>query len=48
MDAKPEVDPGMLLFSPEAADDPHGPYRELLDTLHKGNHDSASRPQALR
>jgi len=30
MDAEHEVDPGMLLFSPEAADDPHGPYRELL------------------
>ncbi|MGQ0805819.1 MAG: cytochrome P450 [Actinomycetota bacterium] len=27
---EPEVDPAMLLFSPEAADDPHRPYRELL------------------
>jgi Trk K+ transport system NAD-binding subunit len=25
-----------------------GPYRELLDTLHKGQHDSASRAQAMR
>jgi len=31
MDTNPETDPAMLLFSQEAADDPHEPYRDLLD-----------------
>src|SRR4051812_13036117 len=26
-----EMDPAMMLFSPEAADDPHGPYQHLLE-----------------
>ena len=30
MDTNPEIDPAVL-FSPEAADDPHVPYRDLLD-----------------
>ena len=31
MDANTELDPAMMLFSPTAADDPHGAYRHLLD-----------------
>jgi cytochrome P450 len=31
-EADAELDPAMMLFSPEAADAPHGPYQHLLDT----------------
>ncbi|MGI8796267.1 MAG: cytochrome P450 [Acidimicrobiia bacterium] len=42
MDVQPDTDPAMVLFSPDAADEPHKPYRHLLEQCPVARSDNGS------